>query len=323
MSDDSRWAVECESVGRVYKSRSLLRVTREVQALRDLTMHIPKGIVFGLLGPNGAGKTTAVRILSTLLAPTTGSARVLGFDVVRQASQARRHIGLILGGDRGHYGWLTGRENLQYFGALNHLDPRDARRRTDQLLTMVGLADRGNVRVEQYSRGMKQRLHIARGLLTDPDVLFMDEPTMGLDPIGAQEIRGLIPQLVAQGKTVLLTTHYMSEADQLCHTVAMINKGELVALGTPTEIRTQFSHISVLEVTLKQARAGLLEQISSIEGVQRADAQVDGALQKLLIQTTAGRDLRQQVISVIGQENIETLVLRDPTLEEAYLSILR
>jgi ABC-2 type transport system ATP-binding protein len=154
-------------------------------ALRGLNLSVPRGSVFGLLGPNGAGKTTTVRILSTLLTPTGGRACVQGFDVMKQTSQVRRSIGFVLGGDRGLYGRLTGKENLEYFAALNHVEPRLASRRADELLEKVGLFERRDTLVEQYSRGMKQRLHIARGLLTDPEVVFMDEPTIGLVARGA------------------------------------------------------------------------------------------------------------------------------------------
>ena len=177
--------------------------------------------------------------------------------------------------------------------------------------------------VEQYSRGMKQRLHVARGLLTDPSILFMDEPTMGLDPIGAQELRQLIPQLVRQGKTVLLTTDYMFEADELCRTIAMINHGKLVALGTPTEIKRGFSKIMVVEATVRQTREGLVEELSVLEGVQRVDMGVDGPLQKVITQVKAGTDLKDRVVEIIGEAPIENVVVRDSTLEEAYINILR
>ncbi|MEE8419263.1 MAG: ABC transporter ATP-binding protein, partial [Dehalococcoidales bacterium] len=236
MNNSQEWAVQCENLGRVYTSRNALGKKQETVALDGLNLNIPKGVVFGVIGPNGAGKTTLVRILSTLLMPTNGSAKVAGFDVVSQAKEVRRNIGQVLGGDRGYYGRLSGRENLLYFAALNHLSPGQAGRRVDEMLEKVGLIDSKDILMERYSRGMKQRVHIARGLLMDPDILFLDEPTIGLDPFGAQELRQLIPELASQGKTVLLTTHYMLEADTLCQTVAMINKGKLVALGSPAEI---------------------------------------------------------------------------------------
>ena len=156
---------------------------------------------------------------TTLLTPTSGSARVLGYDVATQAGQVRRNIGFILGGDRGLFGRLTGEQNLRYFGALNQMNPRAAAQRSNQLIERVGLDMYANTPVERYSRGMKQRLHIARGLLMDPPVLFLDEPTIGLDPIASQELRNYIPELAGQGKTILLTTHYMAEADMLCEPI--------------------------------------------------------------------------------------------------------
>ena len=322
MSND-RNAIECEHLGRVYTARSLTGSRRETVALSDLSLEIPRGIVFGLLGPNGAGKTTTVRILATLLAPTTGSARVLGFDVMKQAGEVRKHIGFILGGDRGLYGRLTGKENLRYFAALHHISPSDARERTAHYLEMVGLADRGDSLVEQYSLGMKQRLHVARGLMTNPSVLFMDEPTLGLDPFGAQQLRQLIPELVSEGKTVLLTTHYMFEADQLCQTIGMINHGRLVALGSPTEIKRGFSETRVIEVTASAARPGLVEDLSALEGVERVDTRDDDGMARFIIQVRTGTDLRDQVLQTFGADNVETSTVRDPTLEEAYLNILK
>ena len=186
MNAQPQYAVECEALGRVYRfSRGLGRGgTQETVALDDLNLTIAPGSVFGLLGPNGAGKTTTVRILATLLTPTSGTARVLGHDVVEAPKRVRERVGLILGGDRGLYTRLSGRQNLSYHAALNHMDRKRARARREELLGLVGLSDAADTAVERYSRGMKQRLHIARGLLTEPDVVFMDEPTIGLDPVG-------------------------------------------------------------------------------------------------------------------------------------------
>ena len=323
MNNSQQWAVECENLRRVYVSRNTLGKKRETVALDGLNLQIPQGVVFGVLGPNGAGKTTLVRILSTLLTPTTGSARVAGFDVVRQAKEVRKRIGQVLGGDRGYYGRLSGKENLLYFAALNHLNPKVAGTRIDEMLARVGLSDVADNWMERYSRGMKQRIHIARGLLMDPDILFLDEPTIGLDPFGAQDVRQLIPELASQGKTIVLTTHYMFEADSLCQTVAMINHGRLMALGTPTEIKRQFSKINVFEITVKKASKELAGELTRLNGVQRVDMGADGAFHKLTICTSIGLDLREQIVSIVGNESLEGIVSREPTLEEAYLNILK
>ena len=242
--------------------------------------------------------------------------------MVKEGREVRKNIGIILGGDRGFYGRLTGKENLRYFAALNHIKPRDTDSIIDDALTRAGLADRQGTLVEQYSRGMRQRLHVARGLLTNPGVVFMDEPTLGLDPLGAQELRQRIPDLVGQGKTVLLTTHYMFEADSLCSRIAIINKGKLVALGTPTEIKQKFSSIGVIELTLRQTRMNLQEELTGIEGVKQATTSADGVFQKLTVKVVAGTDLQDKIEAVVGREHIENTVSRDPTLEEAYLEII-
>lgn len=321
MADLAQWAIECENLRRVYRERALLGA-KETVAVDSVTLQVPTGTVFGLLGPNGAGKTTTVRVLATLLAPSAGTARVLGYDVGHQANEVRRRIGLILGGDRGLYWRLTGRENLLYFGALNGIGPREAGRRAAELLERVGLGDRANSRVEQYSRGMRQRLHIARGLLTDPQVIFMDEPTIGLDPMASRELRQIVPQLAREGKTVLLTTHYMFEADSLCDRIAIINRGRIVAEGTPAEIKRHFAGIKVVDVLVRDPGDGLVERAAAIDGVARVDVGTDGPLQKLTLQVAPDRDIRAPLVGLLGADNIESLVERDPTLEEAYLSIL-
>jgi ABC-2 type transport system ATP-binding protein len=290
--------------------------------VKELSLTVRAGRVFGLLGPNGAGKTTTVRILATLLTPTRGSASVLGFDVMKDTAQVRRNIGFVLGGDRGLYGRITGKENLEYFAALNHMEPRFASRRADELLDSVGLFERRNDKVEQYSRGMKQRLHIARGLLTDPEVVFMDEPTIGLDPMVAQEVRSVIPQLASQGKTVLLTTHYMFEADVLCEQLALIDHGVIVATGSPSEIKRRVSQIRVLELQLRTMADWLIDKVKGLDGVVSASASPDGMLTRLTVQVRQNAEVRPAVLSLVEEDQLESVLEREPTLEEAYLSIL-
>ncbi|MEE8373735.1 MAG: ABC transporter ATP-binding protein [Dehalococcoidia bacterium] len=314
--------IECSNVGRVYSTRTLTG-KKEVVALKGVDLSVERGIIFGLLGPNGAGKTTLIRILATLLTPTTGTATVGGHDVVKGAGEVRKLIGLILGGDRGLYWRLTGPENLRYSAALNHLDPDAAKKRIVELLEVVGLADAGKRPVEQYSRGMRQRLHIARGLLSDPEIIFMDEPTIGLDPMGSQDIRRMVPELARQGKTVFLTTHYMLEADELCSRLAIINNGAIVAMGRPSEIKRKFSRIAVFEVILRNTSADLLDKLASMAEVRHVTTSSDGPIQKLTIHVAAGADITAELKDSIGAENLEAMVMRDPTLEEAYLSILR
>ncbi len=315
--------IECTDVKRIYSSRTRTGQKRETVALNGLNLQVSKGTVFGLLGPNGAGKTTTIRILSTLLIPNSGKATVAGFDVVKEASQVRKKIGLILGGERGLYGRLTGKENLRYFAAINHLSTSLSRRRVDEVLEMVSLTEASDRPVEQYSRGMRQRLHVARGLLTDPEILFMDEPTIGLDPVGAQELRQMIPALVREGKTIMLTTHYMSEADELSNRIAIIDHGAIVAEGTPSDIKRKFSKVTVFEAILRKSITNAVESLSPMPGIQHVTSMVDGPIQKLTIHVKPGVDIQETVRIKLGIDIVESIVTRDPTLEEAYLSIFR
>ena len=315
-------AITCIDLEREFVSRAILGGTRRTVALQGVNLHVPRGSVFGLLGPNGAGKTTTVRILSTLLTPTRGTAAVLGYDVMDDTAQVRRNIGFVLGGDRGLYGRLSGKENLEYFAALNHMEPRFATRRSEELLETVGLFERRHDKVETYSRGMKQRLHIARGLLTDPEVVFMDEPTIGLDPQVAQEVRAIIPQLRERGKTVLLTTHYMFEADVLCDRLALIDHGRIVAEGSPGEIKRRISHLSVIELQLRSLPAALLAQIEAVTGVSSVAASQDGMLHRIVVQAAPDAGARETITALVDDAIVESVLEREPTLEEAYLRIL-
>ena len=240
-------AIVVDNLTRTYRSRSgaFRRRTTTVEALRGISLSVEPGELFGLLGPNGAGKTTTIKILTTLLLPTSGSARVLGLDPARQAREVRGRIGYVFGGDRGLYDRLSGLDNLRYFADLYRVPIARKRARIEELLELVGLTGRDGERVETYSRGMRQRLHIARGLLHDPEVLFLDEPTIGLDPLGARELRDTIAGLRSAGKTILLTTHYMFEADVLCDRIAVIANGTIVASGTPVDLKATVANQTI------------------------------------------------------------------------------
>jgi ABC-2 type transport system ATP-binding protein len=237
-------AVEVRGLHRVYKGRG---GAPDVDALDDVDLTVEEGEIHGLLGPNGAGKTTLVKILATVLIPTEGTAKVLGFDVMDQATEVRSRIGLVFGGDRGLYTRLTARQNLAYWAALYGVPARETQSVVDRLLDRVGLSSRADSRVETFSRGMKQRLHLARGLIADPPVLFLDEPTVGLDPMASLEFRSHVSELREAGKTVFLTTHNMAEAEALCDRVSLIDHGKILATESPATLGTWLSRYEWVE----------------------------------------------------------------------------
>ena len=315
--------IEAVDLRRSYKTSTgtFRRRSLEVEAVRGVTFGVAEGELFGLLGPNGAGKTTTIKMLITLLIPTSGSASVLGFDVVKDARKVRERIGYVFGGDRGLYDRLSGLDNLRYFAELYAVPAREQRKRIDELLEMVGLKGRENERVEGYSRGMRQRLHIARGLLHDPPVVFLDEPTIGVDPVGARELRTTIASLTQAGKTVLLTTHYMFEADQLCDRIAVITRGEIVAEGTPAELKALVSEGRVLEVEVFGVEEAAVERVRRVEGVRTLNVEQREQAQVLVIQTDE-RDVTSAVLSHLVEAQVGRVSAREPTLEDAYVQLV-
>jgi ABC-2 type transport system ATP-binding protein len=317
-------AIEVRNLQRVYRARIgvIKRSIKEVMAVEDISFDIKGGELFGLLGPNGAGKTTTVKMLATLLIPTKGSATILGHDVVRDAKEVRKRIGFIFGGERGLYWRLSGIDNLRYFASLYGVEPDVSKKRIPYLLEMVGLKDRGNERVEGYSRGMKQRLHVARTLLHDPEILFLDEPTIGLDPVGARDFRQVIRDLQAEQKTILLTTHYMFEADSLCQRVAVIDKGTIVALDSPSELKKHVADLSVIEVETYGTSDEIVNRLRGLSFVDSLHIEERDQRQMLLIQTARGAEAVPDVINSLNGTRVGRVIVREPTLEDAYVRLV-
>lgn len=317
--------IEVENLHRVYRPTvgTLRRRKREVVAIEDLSFAVEQGELFGLVGPNGAGKTTTVKILTTLLTPTSGTARVLGHDVVQEAGAIRARIGFIFGGERGLYWRLSGIDNLRYFASLYHMDPQVTKERIPALLEQVGLQNRGQERVEGYSRGMKQRLHIARALLHDPEVLFLDEPTLGLDPVGARELREMIGTLQAAGKTILLTTHYMFEADLLCQRIVVINEGRIIAEGSPQTLKALVQDLSVIEIEVFGVSAEILERLRAQPYVETVSTEERNQRQALLIQSPLGSEVVSKLLTVLDGVQVGKVTVREPTLEDAYVRLVK
>ncbi|NPV56455.1 MAG: ABC transporter ATP-binding protein [Anaerolineae bacterium] len=316
--------IEIDNLKRVFRTKLgvFRRTVKEIVAVDDISFSIQPGELFGLLGPNGAGKTTTVKMLATLLIPSGGSARVMGYDVVRDAREVQKNIGFIFGGERGLYWRLSGIDNLRYFASLYHVEPDVSRKRIPYLLELVGLKERGNERVEGYSRGMKQRLHVARTLLHDPPVLFLDEPTIGLDPVGAREFRQVIKSLQAEHKTILLTTHYMFEADALCQRVAVINHGKLAAMDTPEALKRFVQDLSVIEVEVYGIPAEVVETIRGREYVDSLAVENQEQKQLLLVHSFRGSQVVPSLLADLNGLRVGRVQVREPTLEDAYVRLV-
>ena len=317
-------AIIVNNLRRVFKSSEgiLKRKTKEVVAVADVSFAIQQGELFGLLGPNGAGKTTSVKMLTTLLIPSGGSASIMGLDVVKDAVKVRPRVGFIFGGERGLYWRLSALDNLRYFASLYYLDGQTARKRIPELLELVGLNGRENEKVEGYSRGMRQRLHIARALLHDPEVLFLDEPTMGLDPVGARELRIAVKNLQSANKTILLTTHYMFEADALCQRIAVINKGRIVALDTPQKLKENVQDLSVIEIEVFGIPPQYLDKIKGLDFVVDISLENRDQRQVLLVHTPKGPEAVPILMENLNGLRMGRIITREPTLEDAYVRLV-
>jgi len=319
-------AIEAKSLQKVFTTRKGFwrQQRKNTVAVEDVSFQVEKGELFGVLGPNGAGKTTTVKMLTTILLPTRGSGTILGYDLVKQTKDIRKLIGFTFGGARGLYSRLTARDNLRYFAELYALEPKFAKTRIDEMLDLVGLSNRADDRVETFSSGMQQRLHLARALLHEPEILFLDEPTVGIDPIGARELRQTVKALQQQGKTILLTTHYMAEAEELCDRIAIVNHGKVVAMDTPAALRKRISPDSVIEITVNLEHKALIDSLlNSLNGKLRVESVSSLNDQHYNLYTPEPESVLQVLSPALQSRSIQGLQVRNQTMEDVYVAIIQ
>jgi ABC-2 type transport system ATP-binding protein len=320
-------AIDVRRVRRVYNVKPA-----PVIALDGVDLEVAPGEFFGLLGPNGAGKTTLIKILTTLLLPTEGTARVFGFDVARETKQIRRIMNMVAGGEHSGYGMLTIREQLWMFSQFYGLSVKDGRRRVEELIEAVGLQEQRLQRVGTLSTGQRQKMNFARGLLNDPWILFLDEPTLGLDVAAARAVRELVIdwKRSVPERTVLLTTHYMAEADELCERIAIVDRGRVLAIGTPAELKRRVQSESIFRIELDRL-AGGAAALARIPGVLSAVAAAgtggEGAAdrQTVAINLALVDDAALGgVVGALGGLGARILALRksEPTLEDVFVELV-
>lgn len=302
-----------------------------VAAVDGVSFQVRAGEIFGLLGPNGAGKTTTIRMLATLLEPTAGRALICGHDVRREPVAVRAKLGVVLAGERSLYWKLSGRENLEYFAALYHVPRAEAKARVRKSLEQMGLADRADELVERYSTGMKQRLSLARALLADPPVLLLDEPTLGLDPQAARNLRQTILELKAQGRAILLTTHYMEEADFLCDRVAIIDHGRIIALDPPAQLKRRLAGEHAFRLELAGAvsanggsgnAAGLAARVPGLRVLEERVAP-DGSATWIQFTLPDPPNDVPRLWAALAEEGlrVRNYEAKEPTLEDVFIAL--
>ncbi len=319
-------AVRTENLWRIYKIRGAYKSEpKERVALQNVNLEVQPGELFGLLGPNGAGKTTLIKILTTLLAPTRGQAFVAGFNVIQDAQQVRERINMVSGGEASGYGLLTVRENLWMFAQFYGIPSSEANRCIRELLGVVGMLDRINTKSSDLSTGLRQKMNIVRGFLTDPEVLFLDEPTLGLDVGASRDVRGFIRRWVDENpsRSVLLTTHYMVEAEELCDRVAIINRGRVLACDTPANLKRTLQSEAIFHLQVSPLNGLPLENLQSLSGVRKVlHTPQDGSASLEFV--LAEEPVLGEVISALTKGNVRILSLekREPTLEDVFVELV-
>ena len=321
-------AIDVRGITRVYKAKP-----NDVTALAGIDLEVAPGEFFGLLGPNGAGKTTLIKILTTLLLPSAGTARIFGFDVARETKQIRRIMNMVAGGEQSGYGILEAREQLWMFSQFYGLGAREGWRRVDELIDAVGLGEQRHQRVSTLSTGQRQKMNFARGLLNDPWVFFLDEPTLGLDVSAARSVRELMIswRAAVPGRTILLTTHYMAEADELCERIAIVDRGRILAIGSPAELKRRVQRESIFRLELDRLSggpAGLARLPGVVSAVAATDSPADpngSARQTVVVNLVLREDsaLAGVVAALDGLgAHIVALAKSEPSLEDVFVELV-
>ncbi len=323
-------AILTQDLARVYKLRGAKRTgePKELVALDGVNLEVAPGELFGLLGPNGAGKTTLIKILTTLLLPTRGRAQVGGLDVATEAQEIRRRISMVSGGETSGYGLLTVEENLWMFARFYGLETKEARQRIGELMAVVGITDRRRTKISDLSTGLRQKMNFIRGFISDPDVVFLDEPTLGLDVAAARQVRAFIKEWMAKhpDRTVLLTTHYMAEADELCGRLAIIDHGKLLALDTPEALRHRLQREAIFKlkvVPLGHRPPNREDMLEAVPGVRQVTVtEGDGVTELTLI--LESEDALARVLEHVKQRGSSMIALekREPTLEDVFIDLV-
>jgi ABC-2 type transport system ATP-binding protein len=319
-------AIEAKDLGRIYKIRGNKKeAARELVALKSINLEVKRGELFGLLGPNGAGKTTLIKILTTLLSPSSGQALVAGYDVAKDPDKVRPRINMVSGGESSGYGLLTVRENLWMFAQFYGIPSKIANERIKDLLKIVGLEDRINTKSSDLSTGLRQKMNIVRGFLTDPDVLFLDEPTLGLDVEASRDVRKFVRGWVDrdQNRTLLLTTHYMVEADELCDRVAIINQGQVLACDTPAQLKRNLQSEAIFRVEISPLNGLKTDAFEKLNGVKKVTHEAfDGY--SILELSLAEDDALGTVVNTLTSNDIHILNLqkREATLEDVFVNLV-
>jgi ABC-2 type transport system ATP-binding protein len=302
----------------IVETHELTKVFNGRKAVDQLDLEIEEGELFGLLGPNGAGKSTTVAMLSTILPPTRGTAIVGGYDIRRQAKEVRSIIGVVPQ-EFGLYDDLTAEENLAYLGKLHDVQGNRLRKRIDELLELVQLSDRAKDRVKTFSSGMKHRLNLAAGLIHEPRLLFLDEPTTGLDPQARLAVWELIRQFQSEGVTILLTTHYMEEADYLCERVAIMDRGKVIALDSPAKLKRSIGKLEIIEMKARGISSDLPAELRKLKGVKKVVRTSEG----LRVLTPLADEVVARVVTLasFAGARIDSINIVQPTLEDVFIKL--